>query len=142
MPHPSSSLSVQPLAPAWIQALIPLLKSALEETAGRDSTIEVVITFDAIAPNIARWKETVSRKVAVNLATRKVERGAKTMFEGETLDDSMQRAIKFISDEGEGVLAELKNYPVGCRQIVLNLKEARLTGIQIVRSIPVRNRTR
>lgn len=139
--HPSS-LSVEPLAPSWIQALIPLLKRSLEETVGRASTIEVVVTFDASSPNVARWTETAVRKVAVNLATRKVEKDAENLFENETFDESMSRAIASISREGGKVREELKHDPVGCRQLVLNLKEGRLTGIKTVRSIPLRNQRR
>jgi hypothetical protein len=137
-----TSFSIEPLAPSWIQALIPLLKKSLEETAGRESTIEVVITFDASSPTIAKWNEIATRKVAVNLATRKVEKWTESLFETEEFDESLRRAIASISQEGGKVREELKHDPVGCRQLVLNLKEGRLTGIKSVRSIPIRNQKR
>lgn len=137
-----TSLTVEPLTPAWIQALIPLLKKALEETAGRESTIEVVITIDASNPAIAKWSEVATRKAEVNLSTRKLEKRTDPLFENEPLEASLRRAIDYIGQEGKPVLDSLKRDPVGCRQIILNLKEGRLTGIKSLRSIPVRNQRR
>lgn len=140
MPYPS--WSVEPLTPAWLQALIPLLKSALEETAGRDSTIEVVITIDADRPAIANWKEVATRRAGVNLVTRQLEKRTELLFESEPAETSLRRAIDYMSREGKQVLESIKLDPTGSRQMILNIKEGRLAGIKSLRSVPVRNRRR
>lgn len=138
----TSTLQVEPLAPSWIQALLPLIKDALLSTAGRKSAVEVTITFNAQEPDVAHWSQVTEQKFRINLQSRLVEATARSLFSAEPPDVSVRRAIALIAEKGGKLRDDLKRQPFGCRQLVLVIKEGRLTGLKSLESVPLRNQKR
>lgn len=138
----NSTLQVEPLTPSWIQALLPLIKDALLATAGRKCTVEVTVTFNAQEPDVAHWNQLTEQKLQINLLSRSAETSARALFSAEPADVSMRKAIGLIVEKGDKLREELKRQPFGCRQLVLNIKEGRLTGVKSVESVPLRNQKR
>lgn len=135
----NSTLQVEPLTPSWIQALLPLIKDALLATVGRKCTVEVTITFNAQEPDVAHWNQVTEQKLQVNLLSRLSETSTRSLFSAEPADVSLRKAIALIVEKGDKLRYELKRQPFGCRQLVLILKEGRLTGLKSVESVPLRN---
>ncbi|MFQ3617435.1 MAG: hypothetical protein SNJ57_09995 [Cyanobacteriota bacterium] len=70
------------------------------------------------------------------------ETSARALFSPEPADVSIRKAIALIIQKGDKLREELKRQPFGCRQLVLILKEGRLTGLKSVESVPLRNQKR
>ncbi len=138
----NAALQVEPLTPSWIQALLPFIKEALIATTGRKSTVKVVITFNAHEPDIAHWNQTTEQRLQINLLTRLSDTATRALFSPEPPDVSYRRAIASIIEEGGKVREAVKVQKIGCRQLVLDFKEGRLTGVQEIRSVPIRNQKR
>lgn len=125
-----------------MQALLPLIKDALMATTGRKCTVEATITFNAQELDVAHWSQVTEKKLQINLRSRLAETTTRPLFSEEPAEVSMQKAIALISEKGGKLRDELKRQPLGCRQLVLIIKEGRLTGLKSIESVPLRNQKR
>lgn len=132
------AVPLDPIVPDWIKPLIQPLAAILEETRGIRCTADVTITFEALSPDTAKWSEVVTRKHSINVMSRHATLTKDARHENG--DSDLRRAVSVMlqatatSKFRENLLKD----ELGCRQIILVLKEGRLAGIKITRSMPVR----
>jgi len=136
------AVPLDPIVPGWIKPLIQPLAAILEETRGSRCTADVTITFEATSPDTAKWSEVVTRKHSINVKDRygtRIPKDARNGNGDHDNDNNLRRATFVMLQATSEFREDLLKDELGCRQIILVVKEGRLAGIKTTRSVPVRD---